>query len=239
MKVLWVKVTAPFASFRRPLDHNYQRTLPLPPPTTLLGVAGAALGMDERELWSKDSPLRGLRVAVLALRKPGLARDMWTVMKIKSNKFSERSPYFREMLFNSQFMLLYGADNHNDLSILCRAFQDPVYTLSLGREDELITVEDLGMADILAGGSCFNGTVIPGDISKLKFKWVPRPEIKFNPPIVENVPMAFQVDKKGLRNPIKKQTFTFLPYDLEIEIKEGIETYAIGILPWRNFTWMN
>lgn len=239
MKVLWVKVKAPFASFRRPLDHNYQRTLPLPPPTTILGLAGAALGMDERELWSEDSPLTGLKVAVMALQKPGLARDMWTVMKIKNNKFSERSPYFREMLFNAQFILLYGAANQDILSILYRAFRDPVYALSLGREDELIAVEDLGISDISTGGSCFNGTVIPGDISKLKFKWLPRPEIKFNPPVVENVPMAFQVDKKGLRNPIKKQTFTFLPYDLEIEIKEDIEAYTIEILPWRNFTWMN
>ena len=87
MNILWIKVTAPLASFRRPLDHNYQRTLPLPPPTTLLGLAGAALGLSEEELWLKPSPLRDLSVAALALQKPGIARDMWTVMKIKNNSW--------------------------------------------------------------------------------------------------------------------------------------------------------
>ena len=53
---VWVR--APVASFRRPLDHDYQRTLPMPPPTTLLGIAGATLGLSDRE------PVRGLKVSV-------------------------------------------------------------------------------------------------------------------------------------------------------------------------------
>jgi len=63
-RILLVTVRAPVASFRRPLDHNYQRTLPMPPPTTLLGIAGAALGLSDRELWAPDSPVCELKVSV-------------------------------------------------------------------------------------------------------------------------------------------------------------------------------
>jgi len=113
MKALWLKVTAPVASFRRPLDHNYQRTLPHPPPTTLWGLAGAALGLSDYEMWSSSSPLRGIKVSVVALNKPGLARDMWTLRKIKGNKIVELSPYFRELLFYARYILLYGVKKNS------------------------------------------------------------------------------------------------------------------------------
>ena len=58
MELLALNVSAPVASFRRPLDLNYQRTLPLPPPTTLIGLAGAALGMSPWDLWGTCPGLR-------------------------------------------------------------------------------------------------------------------------------------------------------------------------------------
>jgi CRISPR-associated Cas5-like protein len=121
-RILLVTVRAPVASFRRPLDHNYQRTLPMPPPTTLLGIAGAALGLSDRELWAPDSPVRELKVSVWMEewkqeepnRTPGRARDMRTVLKIKSGKIAERSPYFRELLFFVRYTLIFRAI-HPDL----------------------------------------------------------------------------------------------------------------------------
>jgi CRISPR-associated Cas5-like protein len=47
--IVAIQVRASVASFRRPPGHNYQRTLPMPPPTTLLGITGAALGFSEPE----------------------------------------------------------------------------------------------------------------------------------------------------------------------------------------------
>lgn len=99
-RILVVMVRAPVVSFRRPMDHNYQRTLPMPPPTTLLGIAGAALGLSDRELWAQDSPMRDLRVSVWIEGETGRAYDMWTVLKIKGGRIAERSPYFRELLFS-------------------------------------------------------------------------------------------------------------------------------------------
>jgi len=236
MKALWLKVTVPVASFRRPLDHNYHRTLPHPPPTTLLGLAGAALGLSDREMWSSSSPLKGIKVSVVALNKPGLARDMWTLRKIKGNKIVELSPYFRELLFYARYILLYGGEGEL-LQKLKKAFMDPVYPLSLGREDELLLLEDMGISEILNGEAVFSGTILPGELKRLNFKWIPTPGKEVEPPVVENLPLRFNVDKKGVRSPLNPQPFTFLPYGTEIETKD-IKALTVPVLGGRNFTWM-
>jgi CRISPR-associated protein Cas5t len=170
-RILLVTVRAPVASFRRPLDHNYQRTLPMPPPTTLLGIAGAALGLSDRELWAPDSPVRELKVSVWMEewkqeepnRAPGRARDMWTVLKIKSGKIAERSPYFRELLFFVRYTLIYGGPE-DLLRRLEEAFRDPAYPLSLGREDELLLMESIRWGEATPGEPRFRGTILPVDL---------------------------------------------------------------------------
>jgi len=235
MEVLKVTVSAPVVSFRRPLDHNFQRTLPLPPPTTLLGLAGAALGLSDRELWEAGSPTYSLKVAVLSWCEPGKAKDMWTVMKIKTGKIAERSPYFRELLFFHRLSLIYGGDI-DILRMLKTAFEDPVYPLSLGREDELIKIEEVGLVEVSSGIPRFRGTVIPEDIKKLNLNIDLREGIRFEPPVVEVLPLRFELDAKGIRAPKEKRAFSFIPYSLELTI-QGIQ--PVFSLEGRNFTWMN
>ncbi|AEH51232.1 CRISPR-associated protein Cas5 [Pseudothermotoga thermarum] len=239
MKALWVKVIAQACSFRPPLDHVYQRTLPLPPPTTILGFAGAALGLEDKAIWSQESPLLNVKVSALLLNKPGFAKDMWKILKIDNYKISERSPYFREMLFNARYMLVYGSADEDFLKRLKEAILDPVYALSLGREDELVLVEECDIAELQVGGTTFYGTALAGDISKMKFHWIPKGGVKFEPPICENMPVAFEVDKDGRRYPRSKQLLTFLPYDLHVVLNEPVNSYTLEILKGRNFTWMS
>ncbi len=234
-RVLLVRVRAPVASFRRPLDHNYQRTLPMPPPTTILGIAGAALGLSDRELWAPESPWRGLRVSVWAEAECGRARDMWTVLKVKSGKIAERSPYFRELLFFVHFILLYGGDEVR-LRDLEHAFADPAYPLSLGREDELLIVEEVRLDYALESGPRFRGTVLPGDIRQMPHvRLILQPGVVLEPLVVERLPLGFRIDAKGIRNPEHLMPLSFVPVGEEIEVP--------GIRAWRcaerNFTWAN
>jgi CRISPR-associated protein Cas5t len=137
----------------------------MPPPTTLLGIAGAALGLSDRELWAPASPVRTLKVSVWMEEEPGRARDMWTVLKIKSGKIAERSPYFRELLFFVRYTLFYGG-SEDLLHQVERAFRDPAYPLSLGREDELMLVEAISRGEAAPGAARFRGTVLPTDIRR-------------------------------------------------------------------------
>lgn len=235
-RILIVQVRAPVASFRRPLDHNFQRTLPMPPPTALLGIAGAALRLSDRELWAEDSPLRRTKVAAWMDAEPGRARDLWTVLKIKGNKIAERSPYFRELLFFVRYTLLYG-DDEAVLRKLAQAFHDPVYPLSLGREDELLLIEDIALEEAIGGELSFRGTVLLGDIRQMQIRPLLRPGIRFEPPVVETLPLRFRVDARGLRHPDRPMPLSFLPLELEVKV----ETPSLPALRCRerNFTWMN
>ncbi len=232
-RILCVKVQSPVASFRRPLDHNYQRTLLMPPPTTLMGIAGAALGLSDRELWTETSPLRLVKVSVWMDAEPGRARDMWTLLKIKNGRM-ERSPYRRELLFFARYTLLYGGDE-TLLQQLAQAFEDPVYPLSLGREDELLLVEGIFPETASAGEPRFRGTVLPGDIRQMTIRPVLQPSIRFEPPVVETLPLSFSVDAKGLRHPEHLVTLSFLPLELEIEAPQIPALQCQG----RNFAWVN
>lgn len=241
MEGLAVTLRAPVASFRRPLDLNFQRTLLLPPPTTCLGIAGAALGLSDRELWAPSSPLRNLKVAVLMEpspftgRNPVLAKDLWKVMKIKNKKIApERSPYFRELLFFVRYTLLFTA-NENLLSQLEKAFLDPAYPLSLGREDELALVEKVRRAIFTRGTPIFRGTIVPGDFREMKVRVQLSPGIRIEPPSVEKLPTEFKLDKGGIRQPLKPKVFTFIPWETQMEIPD-LEAYAFED---RNFTWLN
>ncbi|MDR5696077.1 MAG: CRISPR-associated protein Cas5 [Armatimonadota bacterium] len=234
-RILVVGVRAPVASFRRPLDHNYQRTLPMPPPTTLLGIAGAALGLSDRELWAPGSPVLELKVSVWLTGEPGRARDMWTVLKIKGGKIAERSPYFRELLFSTRYTLLYGG-NEGLLKLLQDAFRDPAYPLSLGREDELALVEETALEEAEPGEPRFRGTVLPVDIRQMSgIRPVLLPGAVLEPPVVENLPLRFTVDAKGVRNPKDPKPLSFLPLGTELEVPGVPALRCRG----RNFTWVN
>lgn len=209
----------------------------MPPPTALLGIAGAALGLSDRELWAVASPLRQTKVAVWMDAEPGRARDMWTLLKIKANKIAERSPYFRELLFFVRYTLLYG-DEERLLRKLEQAFRDPAYPLSLGREDELLLAEEIGLEQTSEGEPTFRGTVIPGDVRQMQTR-LPnlQPGIRFEPPVVETLPLAFTVDARGLRHPERSTMLSFLPLELEVKV-EAPSLPALRCRE-RNFTWMN
>ncbi|MER3398499.1 MAG: CRISPR-associated protein Cas5 [Chloroflexota bacterium] len=231
--VLCVTLRAPVASFRRPLDHNYQRTLPMPPPTTILGIAGAALGLADRALWAPDGPLRGIKVSVWMDEEPGRARDQWTLLKIKGSKM-ERSPYLRELLFFVRYTLVYGGD----VAVLQRlrdAFVDPVYPLSLGREDELALVEAVDLAPARESEPVFTGTVLPGDIRQMPIGVRLREGIRFEPPTVETLPLRFEVDARGIRHPQDMKPLSFLPPGLTVEVS----TLPAWECRERRFTWLN
>jgi len=207
----------------------------MPPPTTIIGIAAAALGFSDRELWASHSPLRHLKVSVWMDEEPGQSRDMWTVLKIKGNKIAERSPYFRELLFFPRYTLLYGGDE-DLIRRLAKGFRDPAYPLSLGREDELMLVDDIVMEEAQGGEPRFHGTVLPGDIRQMKGVQVAiKPHIALKPILVERLPLQFRVDERGIRHPERITPLSFLPLGTEMIVP------TVKALKWqgRNFVWLN
>ncbi len=233
-RVLCVVVRAPVASFRRPLDHNYQRTLLMPPPTTIVGLAGAAMGLGDKELWADDGIGRRLKVAVCMDSEPGRARDMWTLLKI-TGRTMIRAPYLRELLYGVRYTLIYGAETA-DLKRLEDAFKDPAYPLSLGREDELLEVEEVVMKPLEEGESVFSGTALPCDIRQTNAHLHLEPGIRIAPPQVESLPLSFRVDARRIRHPENFRQISFIPPSMQIEVPSlQAWRYEDG----RSFVWTN
>ncbi len=204
----------------------------MPPPTTILGIAGAALGLADWELWSNLSPLQGVKVSVWVDEEPGLARDMWTLLKIKEGSMT-RSPYFRELLFRAKYTLLYGGEERT-LQDLQRAFEQPAFPLCLGREDELVNLLQVAYSEASVGGKVLGGTVVRGALSELGARPLLKPGVRLSPPVAERLPLRFEV-KGGVRHPRDYEVFTFLPLSLEMEVS-GVETLECE---GRNFMWLN
>jgi hypothetical protein len=177
-----------------------------------------------------------VRVQVLAQNIPARATDLWTLLKIKSGKM-ERSPYLRELLFNADFTLLYQADELL-LQKLVQAFRQPAYPLSLGREDELIRVESCDIVECPPAEPpfVFYGTILPGDLRLLKARPILQEGMMLEPAVVERLPTAFELDRNEQRNPQHVQTFTFLPFQVRVELQQlDIPVY---VLKGRHFVWL-
>lgn len=235
MEVLTAKVNGINVSFRRIFDFNYHRTYPLPPPTTIVGFLGAALGLSDSELWKEHNGLSNISFAVLSLRKPGFAKDMWSVQKIKGGKISERSPYFRELLFYPEYLFLFRGDYHV-LEHLEEAFKNPQYALSLGREDEIVRVSELAWKTVVWGEPVFYGTILPYDVRERGFSPIIEEGIFIEPPIIEKLPTSFSVDKKGVRHPQNKKLYSFIPESLKITVERVNE--EVMSIEGRNFVWL-
>ncbi len=235
-EVIVARIRALSASFRRILDYNYQRTYPLPPPTTILGFVGAAMGLSDKQLWANNSPIRRLKISVLTTKVPGFAKDLWSIKKIKQGKIDTRSPYFRELLFFPEYLLILGGDK-DILDKVEGALKDPTYALSLGREDELVRIVNLRKDVIKEGSNIFSGTILPLNIRKINFEPMLREGIIMEPPIVDKLPTEFTINKKGVRTPKNKKEYSFIPPTLTIKLKDtSLKAYSVE---GRNFVWLN
>ncbi len=84
MKGIIILFHAMTASFRDPNTHLYQETMPMPPPTTIVGICGAALGLefkDAMEYFKTNEIAVGCRA-----KSQGFGKDLWNYSKIKKTR---------------------------------------------------------------------------------------------------------------------------------------------------------
>jgi CRISPR-associated protein Cas5t/CRISPR-associated protein Cas5h len=213
MQVVRVDVIGPFVSFKPPLEQRYHRTFKLPPKTVLLGLVGAALGINELEIyvqWNSAEPLADrIRLAVKKLSVEGQVQDLWKTLKFAPEKrkprkplkasemgkyvfiqdanryiFVEQTPITREQLYLARYGIYIEAENGGLLEEICRAFMYPAFPLSLGRDDELVLLQG---------------------IKRVNLK-------KANPPFeMDNVLLPFDIETKNAELILREGT-TIRPY---------------------------
>lgn len=139
---LLVNLRSQTASFRNPDFQNFHKTLDFPPPTAIIGLMGAALGL---------SPLKAqefcfenkIKIGVSGISK-GRFKDTWKYSK-KTSEMWLYSPGLdgsiiqKEYLIQSSFSIVFKAE---DIIIkqLKEGFHNPVFALTMGNSDSLAKV---------------------------------------------------------------------------------------------------
>lgn len=155
MEVFTVDIESWTASFRYPnIISGFQPTLEVPPPSTILGLLNAAAGdyIDHQSLQIG-----------YCFRYAGKGVDLETIYQIDSNAAGKPSNNAksnvirREFLFETQ-LRIYLSDER-----LAAYFQMPVFSLLLGRMNDLASVRKIGHTHLhkVENATQMLGQVIP------------------------------------------------------------------------------
>ena len=227
MYLFTVEGIANTASFRIPESHTFQQSLPLPPITTLIGLVGAALGLDFKEAmqFREDN---GLYLGIIG-KHSGQFRDLWKYHKIKTDEVIS-DVLLREYLVDFRMRLTVGSENAEVVAQVRESFLNPHYALTAGNSDDLLKICKVGQIESLKScpSSEFQNTVLLGDHTGV---YEPILDLK-NTLITETIcaPQVFLLPTTfnfagNERRVSRREHFTFV--GSPIRLKESIPAFQI------------
>ena len=141
MVIVIVEAIAPVASWRPPEALTYHRTLPLPPYTTLVGMLGAAMGLDLPSIYRHVAE-HNLRLGVGGWHD-GHARDLWKFQKLElrdEGKEMNTDIVLREYWIDTRLVLVVETQDAQTAEHVADAFRRPAFPLTAGPSDALMKV---------------------------------------------------------------------------------------------------
>jgi len=225
LQALRLDVEGDFNSFRIGHSLQYQRTYLFPPKPTLIGLLGAALGLEDTQL---AQLYKSIRTAIVLREHHGFARDLWGITKLKMAGKAERAVVVREMLHRPHYKIFYASSKSSGvlkLQDMEAAFTDPAYPLTLGRSDELIMVRSHSITDLRPAeqGTYYRYTVLPFDYRKRKYdleKVAASKDEILELPQVFKLPVAYSYDKTRRRSVAEYGVFTHV-FGTGVSLKEA------------------
>ena len=143
----------------------------------------------------------------------GNANDLWQIRKYETKQISgfskgeQPAPYktaviVRELLYATRFILYLSFPESADYETIAAAMKAPAWALSLGREDELVRIEEIKDTELdEQEGLQFVHTVLPYDVNSIGYKPVLNGFTSSNllqeAPRVVSLPVSFQQKKES------------------------------------------
>lgn len=221
MEYCVVKLSSQTATFRNPEFFNYHKSFLVPPPTTLIGMAGAALGLSPKQAQAYfDEDV--FEMGAYALTQ-GVANDLW-----KYNDFAAGSIIQREIMFQNQFVIIYGCKNQAKVYELEQAFNNPIYCLTMGSSDSLAKVEQVYITTETTHCYTVSHCLLEGNVvdevinnaqNGLEFSIYSTSD-----PVTYQLPVQFNYTKDyGMRRVNKRKEFSFIGEEMQLNVeKKGI-----------------
>jgi CRISPR-associated protein Cas5t len=216
--------------FRTPLSQSVHDTLPLPAPTQILGLFGAAAGISRMEM---PKIYDKLRVGVVGTHLTNY-QDLTRIVKYKSggNVKEPLSLLIRENLFHSFFTIWYIPVTDISISMVKEAFLDPKYALSLGRDDEILRIDEVKEVELkTVSEAVIHDTVVPFSLDPARERILESDDIMI-PLTPVPLPRSFQVNEKLVRKPRDFMEYTFIEgYKIKSNREGALDDEGIQFFP--------
>jgi len=217
MEYCVIKILTQTSTFRNPDFQNFHKTLFLPPPTTIIGFAGAALGLGPQK--SQEYFTEELFQFGVYGKSGGIAKDLWKYKKKKSNTFVV-DIITKEIIFFNEFYIVYAINNNNLITEIKDAFNCPTYALTLGNSDSLAKIKLLKEFHF-DRSNIIENVIIEDDVID---KVISNPDKSLNfsiyttsDPIVYDLPVLFNYESEyGVRHIKKRKQFSFIGEKMEL-----------------------
>lgn len=243
MQNLVIEILSQTASFRNPDFQNFHKSLDLPPPTTVVGLAGAALGLSPlqaQEFFESND----LQIGVYGLHA-GKCSDTWKYNKdiVDMRTYDagkDGSIIQKEHLIHSRFIIALSSESPDIILKLHEAFQNPTYALTMGNSDALAFVKNTETGLPLFSSYEVENCLLKGDVidnvisvasEKLEFSIYNTSE-----PLTYDLPVKFQyANDYGRRTVSQIGTFSMIGKKMKLNYEvEGL-MYKEIFVPLMNF----
>lgn len=233
-----IKIYSQTASFRNPEFQNFHKSLDLPPPTTIIGMMGAALGLSPKMAQTYFDE-HSLKVGV-AGNCEGRTMDTWKYNKRTSNMhlydpLLDGSVIQRELLLHNQFFLIFSSNEEQSINEIVTAFENPFFALTVGNSDSLAKVIGTERNLSITKSKKLKNCLVAGDIVEKVLRSTSK-SFEFSiyqtsEPITYDLPIRFHYSKDyGKREISDIATFSFIGREMELNFEiEGIEIQDIFI----------
>jgi CRISPR-associated protein Cas5t len=224
MSYLVVEIACQSCSFRIPEFQNFHKTYELPPPTTIIGLAGAAMGLSPKA--SQEFFKKGFEFGICG-RFKGKSNDLWKYQKLKGKEFIS-DILTREVLFENRFVIVFGNENQGILTELQMAFENPRYALTLGNSDGLAKIITTKLIPESTECDEIRGCLVEGNLFKEVLDQPLGLEFSFHhgvDPVSFEIPMAFSYESDyGVRKVVRRKEFSFISSSASVKglKKKGI-----------------
>ncbi len=231
MKNFAVEILSQTASFRNPDFQNFHKSLDLPPPTTVIGLAGAALGvspLQAQEFFEENEFKIGIHGFF-----SGKCSDTWKYNKRTKEMWLYRpdkdgSIIQKEFLIHSCFVIAFSSDKNETLAKLFNAFHNPIYALTMGNSDSLAFIKKIGSDLDEAKSLEVENCIIDGDVIENVMS-LSSENMEFSiyhtsEPIAYDLPTRFQyASNYGKRSVSKVATYSFVGKKMRLNYEiEGL-----------------
>jgi len=211
---LVIEAVSVSASFRIPEYHNFHKSLPLPPVTTLVGLTGATLGLSYSDAQQYFTD-RSIKIGIHGVSE-GHYHDLWKALSSKPN--NRDTIIQKEYHYLNRYIFVFVSDK-DTIQQLYTAFRNPCYPTVMGSSDSLLKIINAELIDnpTIEDNDRFENCLLVGNyIDEVKIDLddlVVGKEYRYTPlsaPQVYNLPYSFVFSEDGVRKIKTRKEITFI-----------------------------